>query len=250
MPLPILGGARLTGRAGRQQIGALLIRTGGDEDATDFVARMKRDVLGRGYVGAMLTGQDRDDAPVSLAGGLDFNFPYIVRGRNLVFLGGTAWNRDSSGAPSANYSRFIIDYPNDHADVVVRYDRVEEGFEPALGFVSQNGIQRFAGQVSITPRPRRWGIRRFDFSLPSWDWVSRLDGSLDNASLSIQPLGAQFESGDSFELSFRRRWDVPPEEFEIFPGSIIAAGRYRTTKPSCPSMDPKHAPSCLSCPSW
>jgi hypothetical protein len=225
-PLPIVGGARLTGRAGGQQVGALVVRTGGDEDATDLVARVKRDVLGRGYVGAMYTGQFRDGMTPAAAGGVDFNFPYIVRGHNLVLLGNTAWNRDSGGGRAANYSRIIVDYPNDHADIVFRYDRVEQGFEPALGFVSQSGIQRFAGQITLTPRPRRWGIRRFDFSLPSWDWVSRLDGALDNASVTLRPLGAQFESGDSFELNLRRQWDVPPGAFEIFPGSVIAAGRY------------------------
>lgn len=226
LPLPILGGARLTGRMGGQQVGALLVRTGGSEDATDFAARVKRDVLGRGYVGAMVTGRQAADDPVSVAGGMDFNFPYIVNGQNLVFLGNTAWNRDSAGATVANYTRFIIDYPNDHADLVARYDRIEAGFEPALGFVQQSGIHRFAGNLAVTPRPRRWGIRRFDFNLGSWDWVSRIGGGLDRASFSVQPLGAQFESGDSFELSLRRQWDVPPEDFEIFPGSIIPAGRY------------------------
>ncbi len=81
-PIPILGGARLAGRAGRQQVGALLVRTGGDEDATDFATRVKRDVLGRGYVGAMLTGQEKS-GEVSGAGGLDFNFPYIIKGPEL-----------------------------------------------------------------------------------------------------------------------------------------------------------------------
>ena len=225
-PLPIIGGARLSGRAGTQQVGALLVRTGGTEDATDFAARVKRDVLGRGYVGAMLTGQQRAGAPTSVAGGLDFNFPYIIRGRNLVLIGTTAWNRDSAGAAAANYSRVVVDYPNDNADIVVRYDRVGAGFEPSLGFVSQSGIQRFAGGIELTPRPRRWGIRRFDFSLASWDWVSRLDGALDNASLEVRPLGAQFESGDKFEFNLQRNWDVPPKAFEIFPGSTIPAGRY------------------------
>ncbi|MBC7896617.1 MAG: hypothetical protein H7066_14470, partial [Cytophagaceae bacterium] len=225
-PLPIVGGARLTGRAGRQQVGAVLVRTGGSEDATDFATRIKRDILGRGYVGAMLTGREASDAPLSVAGGLDINLPYIVKGKNLVFIGSTAWNRDSSGGPVSNYSRFVVDFPNDIADLVVRYDRVGEGFEPDLGFVSQSGIQRFAGNLAFTPRPRRWGIRRFDFNFGSWDWVSRLDGSLDNASFSFTPLGAQFESGDRFELEVKRQWDVPREDFEIFPGSVIAAGRY------------------------
>jgi hypothetical protein len=225
-PLPILGGARLSGRAGGQQVGALLVRTGGSEDATDFAARAKRDVLGRGYVGGMVTGRRSAADPMSVAGGLDFNLPYIIRGQNLVILGNTAWNRDSGGGTVSNYSRIVVDYPNDHADIVFRYDRIEEGFEPALGFVQQAGIHRFAGQMAITPRPRRWGIRKFDFNLGSFDRVSRLSGGLDRASYTLRPLGAQFESGDSFELNLRRQWDVPPEDFEIFPGDTILAGRY------------------------
>jgi hypothetical protein len=225
-PLPIVGGARLTGRAGRQQVGALLVRTGGTENATDFATRVKRDILGRGYVGAMLTGREASGAPLSLAGGLDINLPYIVRGQNLVFIGTTAWNRDSAGAPAANYSRVVVDYPNDFADLVMRYERVADGFEPDLGFVSQSGIQRFAGNLSWTPRPRRWGIRKLNFNFGNWDWVSQLNGALDNASYSFQPLGAEFESGDSFEIEVERNWDVPREDFEIFPGSVISAGRY------------------------
>ncbi|MCC6318010.1 MAG: carbohydrate binding family 9 domain-containing protein [Gemmatimonadaceae bacterium] len=224
--LPIVGGARLTGRAGRQQVGALLVRTGGDDDATDFAARIKRDILGRGYVGAMATGREARDAPASVVGGLDVNLPYIVGGKNLVFIGSTAWHRDSTSGTVSNYSRLVVDFPNDVADLVARYDRVGEGFEPALGFVAQSGIQRFAGNLAYTPRPRRWGIRRFDFSFGRWDWVSRLDGSLDNAELAFTPLGADFESGDSFSLQVQRSWDVPRQAFEIFPGSVIPAGRY------------------------
>jgi hypothetical protein len=201
-----------------------VVRTGGDEDATDMAFRVKRDVLGRGFVGAMATGQQKS-GDFSGAGGLDFNLPWIINGQNFVVLGNTAWNQTAAGAWS-NHSRLMLDYPNDHADIVVRFDRVGEGFEPALGFVQQSGIHRFSGQAAITPRPRRWGIRRFDFNLGSWDWVTRLNGDLDNASLEVRPLGAQFESGDSFEFNLQRRWDVPPEAFEIFPGSTITAGRY------------------------
>lgn len=225
-PLPILGGARLTGRAGKQQIGALVVRTGNPEDATDFVTRIKRDVLGRGYVGAMFQGQSARGAPTNLAGGVDFNFPYIIRNQNFVLLGSAAWNRDSAGGPVADYFRLIADYPNDHADIVVRYDRVGEGFDPALGFVSQSGIHRFAGQITLTPRPRRWGIRRFNFTLPGWNIVTRLNGELDNGDVTLRPFGAQFENGVDVEVNLRRNWDVPTEDFEIFPGQIVRAGRY------------------------
>jgi hypothetical protein len=174
----------------------------------------------------MLQGQGAGGTPTNIAGGIDFNFPYIIKDKNLVVLGSAAWSRDSAAGPVSDYFRFIADYPNDHADIVFRYDRVGEGFNPALGFVSQSGVQRFAGQVTLTPRPRRWGIRRFNFTLPNFNLVTRLNGELDNGDITFRPLGAQFENGVDFELNLKRSWDVPMEDFEILPGQIVRAGRY------------------------
>ncbi|MEO6443745.1 MAG: DUF5916 domain-containing protein [Gemmatimonadaceae bacterium] len=224
--IPILAGARLNGRVGDQQIGVLAVRTGGSDGATDVVTRIKRDVLGRGYVGAMLTAQDRGARPASMSGGLDINLPYIVGGQNLVFVASTAVHRDSAGAGVARYARVLVDYPNDNADVVLRYERVGRGFNPVLGFVQQASVESFGGRIQLSPRPERWGIRQFDFVPGSWEVVRRLGGRLDNARLEIQPLGINFESGDQFEFNLQRRWDSPPEDFEIFPGSDISAGRY------------------------
>ncbi len=224
--IPLLAGARLQGRVGAQQVGVLAVRTGGDENAFDLIGRVKRDVLGRGYVGAMGQTRSQPGDPMSASGGLDFNFPFVVRGQNLVFLGTTAWHQDSAGAPIGNYSRFIVDFPNDIADITARVDRVEDAFNPPLGFVQQRGIWRYGGSVDFTPRPHRWGIRRFDFSLLNYNVVTRLDGALDNASFEVRPFGAQFERGDRFEFNLQYNLDQPRESFELFPGTEIAAGKF------------------------
>jgi hypothetical protein len=234
-PIPLLAGARLTGRVGRQQLGVLAARTGGDERATDVVARAKRDVLGRGYVGAMATFQDAPGGGAP-AGGVDFTLPYIVRGQNVVVLGTAAVDGGPTpGDPS--YARLVFDYPNDHADIVARFDRVGAGFVPALGFVEQAGIMRYAGQTALTPRPRALGplgaplralgVRRLLLNALAWNYVRRLDGGLGNASFEVRPLGAEFESGDEFTLGLQRVYDVPREAFALFPGAAVGAGRYR-----------------------
>lgn len=224
--IPLLAGARLQGRVGDQQIGVLAVRTGGDENALDLIGRVKRDVLGRGFVGAMGQTRSRPGDPMSASGGLDFTFPFVVGGQNLVFLGATAWHQDSAGAPIGNYSRLIVDFPNDVADIVARVDRVDETFNPPLGFVQQRGIWRYGGSVDFTPRPHRWGIRRLDFSLINYNVVTRLDGALDNASFEVRPFGAQFERGDRFEFNLQYNLDRPREAFELFPGTEIGAGRF------------------------
>jgi len=174
---------------------------------------------------------------------VDFNFPYIVGGQNLVVLGNAAWQRDSAGGPTPSFARIVFDYPNDNADIVARFDRVGEGFDPPLGFVVQSGIMRYAGQAEVMPRPRalgplagpltRLGVRKLLLNALGWNVVERLPGSggasggrLDNASLELRPLGALFESGDQFELNLQRSYDRPGEGFDLFRDVAVPAGRY------------------------
>ncbi len=227
-PVEIPVGARMQGRAGHYQLGFLAVKTGDDEQATDLVARVRRDVLGRGFVGAMSTFSDSRAKPGSLVGGVDFDLPFILRGRdNLAFLGSAAWNRDSVGGTTGAHYRFVVDYPNDHADIVTRFDRVDAAYDPALGFVSQRGIQRFSGATRITPRPKdATRIRRWEFDALTYDVVWDLNGRLDNAQYSVRPLGAQLQSGDRLELNLIRREDRPTTDFDLVSGATIVAGEY------------------------
>ncbi len=226
-PVHIPFGIRMQGRAGSNQIGLLAARTGDGENANNLVARVKHDVLGRGYVGAMSTLNDRANGTTNLAGGVDFNLPYIVRGgQNLVLLGNAAWSQDSAGGPVGGHYRLIADYPNDKADMVIRLDRIDRAYNPSLGFVQQRGVNRLGGSTSLTPRPKSGPIRRLEFDLLSYNVVWDLDWRLSNASFEVKPIGLQFQSGDRVEINLQRAFDAPDEAFEIFPGSTLAAGGY------------------------
>ncbi len=229
-PVPLVGGARLTGRTLGQQVGLIAARTGGARQATSVVARVKHDVLDRGWIGAMTTFEGVDGQSANIAGGVDYNFPFVVGGQNLIFQGLASFSLDSAGAAPRGFGRFVIDYPNDAADIVFRFDHVEAGFNPALGFVQQAGINRIAGGVNFTPRPNRWGIRKFLFVLPEYDIVLNPDGSLNNAVVTVSPLGVRMESGDEFELGVERGWDRPTQPFDLFPGTTVAPGGYDWTQ--------------------
>ncbi|MBX3131779.1 MAG: carbohydrate binding family 9 domain-containing protein [Gemmatimonadaceae bacterium] len=227
-PQTIPLGARIQGRAGAYQLGVLYAETRSRDDVRDAVLRLRRDVLGRGYVGVMGNYSDRDSRPGSAAGGVDFALPWILRGTdNFVVLGNAAWSRDSIGGATGGHYRIVADYPNDHADIVVRYDRVEQGYDPALGFVLQRGIHRLGGSTAITPRPKDARvIRRWEFNLLSYDVVWADSGALDNARMSVRPLGAQFQSGDRLELNLHRVFDAPATSFVLLPGTSVPAGEY------------------------
>lgn len=226
-PIPIAAGARLTGRSGRERIGLLAVRTGGGEDVVDAVARVKHDVFSRGYVGGMLTSRSGPGIRgTRLGGGADFEFPLLWHGQNVIPAAFVAWSRDGAGAPTASAWRVLLDYPNDWADNFLSVSRVENGFDPALGFVRQAGVWRYTAALRFFPRPHRLGIRRLSLMPIRVDVGTDLDGRLNNASYEVRPLGATFESGDGFELNLQRFEDVPAGDFEIFPGTMVAAGRY------------------------
>ena len=90
----------------------------------------------------------------------------------------------------------------------------------------ESGIWRGAGAFSFFPRPGILGIRRLSLEPLEFDVTDHLDGSLSHYFLQMRPLGAEFESGDQFELNLQRSADVPSAAFEIFPGSTIPAGRH------------------------
>ena len=225
-PVPVLAGARLTGRIGDHQVGFLAVRSGGSDPRTDLVARVKRDVLGRGYVGLLATIQDTKLARPTPALGADFNFPYIIDGQNLVVLGNIAGQRDSLNGDTKGSARLVIDYPNDNADIVARFDHVAPGYDPSLGFTQQSGINRYGGQIELTPRPGRWGIRKLVFNVLQWNVVTNLDGSLNNMQLETSPIGARWESGDEAELNLLYGEDRPQAAFDLFEGTIVAPGAY------------------------
>jgi hypothetical protein len=228
LPVDIPFGVRVQGRLGDNQVGLLAARTAGSEDATQAVARIKRDVLRRGFVGAMATYSDKATRPGSVAGGVDFELPMLVGDdQNLIFLGNASFSTDSVGGATGSNFRFVVDYPNDRADIVTRFDRIEAAFDPALGFVSQNGIYRWGGNTNITPRPRGPSpIRRWEFNALQYDIVWDLQGRLDNVGLLVRPLGATFQAGDRVELNLIRRFDALAADFDIFPGVTVPTGEY------------------------
>ncbi|HWO88740.1 MAG TPA: DUF5916 domain-containing protein, partial [Gemmatimonadales bacterium] len=230
-PLPIAAGARVTGRLGRERIGLLAVRTGGEEDAVDVVARVQHDIGSRGYAGAMATVQDGPGVATRSSGwGLDFNLPTVRNGQNLTAGGFVAWTRSAPGARPAAAWRLVLDYPNNNVDHFLGISRIDSGFDPALGFVRQTGVWRAQGALRFFPRPGRWGIRRFAFTLLGLDVATRLDGAMDNGSFSVRPLGIQFDSGDQLDFTIRHNIDVPSDSFELFPGRDVAPGRYRWTR--------------------
>ena len=200
-PVDIEAGAKLTGRVGRWNLGAIDIRQAAFEgvDATNlFVGRAVANVLEESNLGVIVTDGDPHSNLDNTVVGADFRYLNTrLPGRRTAE--GDAWYQQSStpgldGDDTAFGAGFRI-RSIDRWSGNVRYVQLGEQFNPALGFANRVGIRQYSGNISYSHRPRGTFYRSL-FVGPSFARSERLtDGSLQSDSVSFR-VGAFSHVGD------------------------------------------------------
>ncbi|MEE8129347.1 MAG: DUF5916 domain-containing protein, partial [Vicinamibacterales bacterium] len=226
--VPLDVGGRLTGRVGAFSVGALSIRTGdesisGAQPTTFSVVRVKRDLLRRSSIGAILTRRSLSTrSPGSNETyGLDATFAFYD---NVSVIAYWAKTRTLGFEDDVSY-RANFEYGGDRYGVAVERLVVGTGFNPEVGFLRRDDMERSFGSFRFSPRPRSIAaIRKFS-------WSARLDYITDRAGV-LETRGAQgrfgieFESSDAFDVSVDRNYELLKEPFPIAPGVTIPIGGY------------------------
>jgi hypothetical protein len=174
----------------------------------------------------MVASRHLPDRAGRWSAGLDAELPFLVGGQNLVVSGYGAATAEEERAGAGAWGLFA-DYPNDWSDSYLGVSRIGEGFDPPLGFVREDGIRRYVGGLQFFPRVPLFGARRLNLKVLEWEVANHLDGAPAYAAYEIRPFGIEFDGGEELELNLQRFVDAPDEDFEVFPGSVIPAGRYR-----------------------
>ncbi len=237
--VPLDFGVKLTGRAGRTEIGVLNVRTRDVPIAPEknlFVGRVKRNFLEQSYVGAILTDGHPALPISSTTFGADIRLAtsrFLGGARNLAF-NAYAVKSKNEGTPNQDWSYGIaVQYPNDRFDAQFILRDVQENFRPALGFVQRRNVRMLRVGASYNPRPGNFLDVQQMIHDVYYTQFTRIDtGELESSELTIQLVDWHFNSGDSLHALV----DVNPtyerlfEPFEIFPGVVLRPGEYRYTR--------------------
>ena len=235
--VPVVGGVRLTGRAGAFSVGALNIQT---EDrpsaralATNFSAlRLKRNLLQRSNIGLMATrrgpalGSATGSGQASYTAGVDATMLFF-KSVNITSYYALTSNPDAAGSSVTGSSyRGRFDYNADRYGATAEHMLIDRDFRPEVGYVRRNDIRRSFGQVRFSPRPRRSRLIR------KLTWQGSLDYVTDASAVELQSREASglfrldFQSSDQFSTEFSREFELLPARFSIAPGVIVPAGGY------------------------
>ena len=157
--IPIDVGGRLTGKVGRFGVGAMNIETGDDPDVktprTNFsVVRVKRDILRRSTIGAMVTNRTATSA---LPGVSNVALARMRRSRSSRISTSVATMRVPRPRASGTTTTVIsaaFDYAGDRYGAQAQYLKVGDNFAPDVGFVRRDNMRRSFGQLRFSPRPK------------------------------------------------------------------------------------------------
>ncbi len=230
-PQTIIGGGKMTGQAGRQDVGLLYVRTGDDEGASGenfLVARVRRRALQQSYVGAIYTRRDAalDGGGARQTAGVDFRLATSTfrKNKNLFATGYVVMNSTPGSTGGSAAFGAMLDYPNDVVDVSLSFQEVQEHYDPAVGFTARRAFRRYTPEARWNPRPvgNRW-IRRFGFGAQP-NIYTNLQGELESVDGNIQAFRMEMHSGDSVQVDVSPGYEALKSDFEISPGVVLPSG--------------------------
>jgi hypothetical protein len=228
-------GARVSGRVGRWNVGALAIRQGEFEDveATDiFVGRLTANVLAESSIGLIATnGDPRSNLDNSLVG-FDFNYnnSRLPGGRRLQ---GELWYQASETEgvedDQAAYG-FRLRSPN----VIgwrggVAAKQIEENFFPALGFVNRSGIRDQIVELGYTRRNENRFFRTVFTGIDA-EQVDLITGELQTQILTFRALDFETVGQDQGNIRVFATKEVLVDPFVIWQKNgeqvVVPPGEY------------------------
>ncbi|MGB0542274.1 MAG: DUF5916 domain-containing protein [Longimicrobiales bacterium] len=258
--VPILGGARMTGKIGENDIAVMSVQT--DEAlgtaAENFsVAKFSRN-FGRSRVGALFINKTDIDAFGDLANDTSYhNRTYAI---------------DASFAPHPNFTiqGFVsatetsgLNAPVDDPATPVREDEgwggmgsyinatwldanwriygeyadFENDYNPEVGFLPRNGIRTSKWHIERNPRPDFWGIRVLS---PMVNYIYTTDQTgLRLADRWHYMLGVRFDNGAFLNLWWNDNFDRVDRDFSlndvVIPTGDYNFNEYRVSFDSNPS---------------
>jgi len=224
--VPITAGVRLTGKIGRQDIGLLSISTGDvPELALDSawynVARVRRDLGGRSYVGGILTNSQRGDFGSTTAG-IDGTWYFT---QDLSLFGDFLIVDDNESDDPTTASNIALDLTTDRWGFIFAFREVEEGFHPDLGFVRRDGYRKKMASIRHSFRPGKWGVRRVTIRPSGSEYDSLEHGVRESSAVNLS-LQFELENGDEFSIQGNREFERLFEDFELDEDLVFAAGDY------------------------
>ncbi|MBI4455909.1 MAG: carbohydrate binding family 9 domain-containing protein [Acidobacteria bacterium] len=225
-PLPILGGVRLSGRAGAYAIGLLNIQQSASEDVSSnnfTVARVSRDLFANSDLGVLFINREGGKpGDYNRAYGMNLNLQFSQKFTFNSFMVGT---RSPQLRDKNLETKMSGKWDNGFWSTQVIFADIGENFRPEVGFVPRAGVKNYQYNFDLRPRTRGNAyIREFHPNMTIKYFTDRHNLTLTRENhYQFQVL---FRDGGQFNVSYNPEFERLQAPFQIRTGVTIPAGDY------------------------
>jgi hypothetical protein len=229
--IPVIGGGRLTGRAGPYEVGFMNIQTGKEEDISTgdnyTVARIKRNIFQNSDFGVMFINRESTDsahynrslgadANIRLNPSMDLN-GYIAKTMTPGLEGG-----DDAGRVAFTYNGHLVAFQSS-------YSSLGDNFNPEVGFAPRLGVRRGSGRFEYRYR-QAWGrnVLREISPTAEIDYFTNQEGDVVSRYFNLR-LTFRLQNGGFVNFGRNSNLERLNEPFEIHPTTTILPGFYTFT---------------------
>jgi Domain of unknown function (DUF5916) len=261
--VPILGGVKLFGRAGRWGIGVLDAYT--DDLSTEGAsagaprsnlgaARVTYDVSEHLRMGTIVTDGDPSGQAENRLFGADLVWQTSKMFGDKNFTAGGWWTRSGGDKTPGDPSGYgmTLDYPNDLWDWNATYRHFGDALDPKLGFLPRRNANWYSAYIAYQPRPGPgpfgWA-RQFYFELEP-ELIVNLEGVTETRRVFVAPFNVVTHQGDHFEANWIPTFEQLVDPFEVSPGVVIPPGSYHFTQFRVQAESSEHRPLAISATSY
>jgi hypothetical protein len=228
-PVPIRGGGRLMGRAGRYTMGALSLHTLDEPSAgavaTNFsVVRVRRDIFRKSSIGGLMT----DRSPSASAAGSNRVYGADV---SLLFRDNVKLNayyaRSATTALTGDEESYRTQfrYPDDRYGLEVDLLKVGSAFNPEVGFLPRRNFRRNYVEGRFSPRPKRLaGVRKLTWQ-GSYARFTNGSGIVDSRQ-SQGTFKIDLNNSDYFNVDVIGHYEFLVAPFQVATARTIPVGGY------------------------
>jgi hypothetical protein len=223
-PTPVIGGLRLTGRAGQNTIGLLTVQTDdfeGTPGSNFSVLRVTRDLTSTSSLGAFYFG--RESGSYNRVGGVDFR----LTPRRTLEIEAFAMRSETLGREDDWAGRTGLRWDASAHRARLGLVHIGDAFRHDLGFVRRRGVGSVFGAYERVLRPAnasaffREHTLRVDTDLTSDSGYDRFLTRVGGAAYELS-----FRDGSSFNARVNRTAELLDEPFTVASNLTIDPGSY------------------------
>ena len=230
----LVGGVKLSGRLGGFDVGGLVTQMGegiGIETQRLGVGRISRGIGENAKIGAMMVMGDPTGETHNTVAGLDYQIQHDLKedvqlSAEVYLL--DSYTGDDLGVGDNHGQAWggVFRYTSDPLFLQFTTKHLEEGYDPALGFVNRPEIRRFE-----LVRRQRWRPSGTIFrTIENWQWYDTTTNlRLETESRSIgTSVEGQFRNRDEYGIVIAEEYEFIRDPFDLPDNVTVEAGEYWT----------------------